>query len=161
MHVVDVDAAGEEVRLTAPKLARARPREQEPEPAGLFVEKQLHHVEQRGHPLHFVDEHRPRSRRSRMELPFQPLGMAHVIAKRPGTGQVERKVGPKRGQQRRLAHLPRSENQDAAPGVKQDRGQDSFVHVGKIPGILPTHNRKRRPLLDHLSRFMLNQNPIL
>ena len=114
VHAMSVHAPGKQVRPAPPEFARAGSREQEPEAAGVLVEKHLRHVEQRRHTLRLVDEHRLRAGRGRAELPFQSLGMTHVFAERARAGQIHRDVGFERGEQGGLSHLAGSEDQGRA-----------------------------------------------
>ena len=113
VQVVDVDPSREQIRLTAPELASARPGEQESEARRASIEEHLHGVEQRRHALHLVDEHRCGGRRRGQELVLEPFRMADEVAERAGTRQIEAEVGLQRGEQCGLADLARAEQEDA------------------------------------------------
>ena len=140
VHVVDVDPTRKEVGLAAPELACAGPGQQEPKASGLLVDEQLHHIEQRGYSLDLIDEHRPRLWRCSVELPFKALGLRDKIPEGARAGQIQGEIGTDRGQQRRLPHLPRPEDECTATiGGLEHRSEQSWIHVGKLAGVLPTH----------------------
>ena len=138
MEPVDVYPSGKQVGLAPPEFPRARPREQEPETGRPLVHRDLNGIEQRGNPLHFVEEDGPNALRGRVQLPFESFGMPHIVAEDVRAGEVEREVGTERGKESGLAHLPGPQEQDAAPTPTENAAQTPFVHAGILAAFLPT-----------------------
>ena len=147
MQAMDLDPSGQQIGLAPAQLPGARARDQEPETARSAVHRDLHRVEQRGVPVHLVQKNGPGGFRGCLEVPFQPLGMPHVLAEDPRAREVEGQVRLERGEQGGLAHLPRPEHEHAARVAPENPGEAPRVHVGIPAASLPmTTGNGSRPV---------------
>ena len=109
MQVMQMHPPGQQVRLSATQLSGARTGQQEAKPAGLLIDDGLHHVQEGGDALHFVDQHGSDLRAGGAQLEFQPFGLRNVVPESGRTGKVDGQVRLERGQQGGLPHLPGAE----------------------------------------------------
>ena len=93
MHVMDDDASRQHVRVSASKLPRARPGQQEPEAPRVRVSDGLNAVEECGDALDLVDRHGANAGAGGKQLALEPLGLGDELAKRGEAGETQREIG--------------------------------------------------------------------